>query len=66
MTSRQDLYKREACAVMIVLLEGPLYQSDMKMAFAALIVPFQNMTGLQGKFCYKAYSSFGGIDHVTT
>jgi hypothetical protein len=51
---------------MIVLLEGPLYQSDMKMAFAALIVPFQNMTGLQGKFCYKAYSSFGGIDHVTT
>jgi hypothetical protein len=35
----------------------------MKMAFAVLIVPFQDMTGLQGKFCYTTYSSFRGIDH---
>ena len=61
----RHLYKGKACAIMVVLLQGPLYQPDVKMTFVVLIVPFQNMTGLQGEFCHKAYAALGGIDHST-
>jgi len=60
----ENSYDCQARPELIVLCPGPLYQSDVKMAFMVLIMPFKNMTRLQRKFCHNADPVCGCIDHL--